>query len=253
MLNSIRNNLLSEDSWFKFEVKLNNVEKNLSNISGCTVVLAPLAGPVKIIMGTVQVIAAGILGLSSFGAQLKGDAKLTQSLKKHSFEHIQHGFNNILAGVIESLPIISSIALLVRNLKGGTSSIGIGPETDKGIKFRPYESLEKRSMKLTAGTAEKEKPGKLQNANLFFFVAYPTNESRDKASLAQMKQDAALASRIAGINYPFMSLNSPYAPNPEAVVKQYNENRGYEAVCLNLNGKIVLTELASKKVDCGIW
>lgn len=244
MCEFIKKIIVNEDNWFKFESGLSKFENSLSRISGLTVVLAPVTGPLKIMMGIVQFVAGGILLLSSFGTQLKGDAEFTESLKRHSVEHIKHGFYNILAGASESIPFVSSIFFFARVCEGPISSIGIGLQTDVEMKFRQYESIEKRSMKFVEGDCESENPAKMKNVNQFFSLAYSTNEDRDKATLAQMKQDAKLSIDFANVNYP--NIIPPHA-DVASLINQYNENRRYQAIRLNLDGnsieKIVFTKI----------
>lgn len=239
MFSEIKNNILNEENWVKLEIKLNDLENKLSELSGRTVVLAPVVGPLKILGGIIQAIAGGILGISSIGTRLADDAELAMSLKRHSWDHIKHGFSNMLAGLIESIPLLSSAALGLRYLRnpGIRSSRGIEAETHDWNKYRPYLSIAKRRMELVEGTTEKEKAEKMENAKKIFDFAYPNVDARDKASYQKMKEDACLASLMAEVNYPYEEDTYPRQINQEAVVERYNKNRGFEAVQLNLDGK----------------
>lgn len=236
MINNLKNNLMNESNWVQLESALDTFEIKLTHLSGLTVILAPLTGTLKILAGTIQVVAGTIFKLIfSLAARLNKDDEFANCLKEHSRQHIRHGFGNIMAGLIESIPIISSIALGIRYSRKPSSVFGMYHTSHDWIKNMPYQSVAKRRLEITIeGCANECNENALRNAKHFFKFAYPTAESRDKASLATMKADALLSVVMAEINHNIKAL---IKPNPEEVVRQFNENRGFEAVKLNPKGK----------------
>lgn len=68
-------------------------------------------GILKIGLGLLQLTVASIATVS-FG--LAACDQTSRSLCLYSWEHVQHGAGNILAGVVESIPLVASIAYIFR-------------------------------------------------------------------------------------------------------------------------------------------
>lgn len=100
-------------------------------------VVGTVTGALKVVGGVIQVTAAIATAILLFiPALATGEIK---SLGLHSWTHIKHGAANILAGIIEAIPLVGTIASFRRTLDYDHPFYS-GGESRKG-KFMPYQSL----------------------------------------------------------------------------------------------------------------
>lgn len=110
---------------------------------GSDVAIVPVAGlvagPLKVAGGVLQVTFASTcyaaLPLVSFAV---GEEERILSLRAYSWTHIKHGMGNVLAGTLETLPIVGTVLSLKRTQDYIT--INEFYESQRG-KFMPYQSL----------------------------------------------------------------------------------------------------------------
>jgi hypothetical protein len=119
------------------ERKINNIENSLSELSPFPII-GTVMGVSKIFVGATQLLTATALAIFALIPAAIGDF----TLLNHSWTHIKHGLGNVVAGVIEALPIIQTIFYLVRMNKGASSSDAVAHlRTGHENKFMPYASL----------------------------------------------------------------------------------------------------------------
>lgn len=120
------------------DATINNFENNLSFVSSYPVV-GTLAGGVKILMGTTQVISALAWAiLTAIPALVTAD----YSPLNHSWTHFTHGLGNITAGTLEAIPLVQQLLYLFRTvMQMKTSDVEVTIRTEHENKFMPYRSL----------------------------------------------------------------------------------------------------------------
>lgn len=95
-----------------------------------------VAGALKVVGGAVQVISAIACAILLFiPALARGELG---TLMGHSWTHLKHGLGNILAGTIEAIPLVGSVAAFLK-CRYRTSQEGFA-YAEMG-KYMPYQSL----------------------------------------------------------------------------------------------------------------
>ncbi len=192
------NSLINRSTWTELEVSLDSIENTLSNISSNTVIFALVAGPLKILMGTIQLIAASLF----FSI-----AKATEDteLEQHCWEHMKHGIGNMLSGIIETIPIVATFFNLIKGANTiPPTAVGVGFETTVPSKWQPYETIVKRNLIFSGSTIDPSlnEEKNLEETKMFFDNLYPTMHDRDLVSLEDLEMHARLCLDLAEVNYP---------------------------------------------------
>lgn len=118
------------------------IEDFLTNYS-----IIPVLGTVpavfKIAFGTIQTLcAATTLVASTFFLM----TQTGQDLWYNSFRHVLHGLSNILAGIIQAIPLIGSIVILDQKLRGAHfSDVAEYYANKQSHKFFAYKSIQDTS------------------------------------------------------------------------------------------------------------
>lgn len=120
------------------ERDMNNMENALSNIAFYPVV-GTVAGAVKVIVGTTQLVTAIACALLCVFPSL---VVKNWSVEKRAWSHIKHGCGNVLAGIVEAVPLVSMLVYGIRIWKNASGSDDrVRVNTNHENKFMPYESL----------------------------------------------------------------------------------------------------------------
>ena len=123
----------------RIDRKINDLENRLSYISAYPVIGTPF-GAIKILFGASQSIIAATVTIFSL---IPAAATKKWSLTKYSWTHVKHGIGNIIAGVIESIPIVQTLSYKIRRI-GYLGSDVAHLVTRHEDKYMPYTSLEER-------------------------------------------------------------------------------------------------------------
>lgn len=109
----------------------------------------PLLGTVpaalKIVFGAIQTVCAvtAFVGSTFFLSSITA-----KYIWVHSFRHILHGLSNILAGVIQAIPLIGTLTILIQeNRHIGGSDCMTHYANSQSYKFFGYKTLEDTSWK----------------------------------------------------------------------------------------------------------
>lgn len=240
------NSLISRSTWTQIELFLDKAETNLSSASN-TIILAPIAGPLKALMGLTQIVAASILGVIALTTN-------DEALQQYSWEHIKHGALNILSGLIESIPVIASIFNAIKgcNTFNGATAEGVIYKTVVPSKWYPYETIVKRHLVFTdpQPVVQKNYTRNLALTNVLFSNLYPNLEDRDLVSLVALKLSAQVCLELAEISFPTVSEASRMndaATNfaTKFAIELYNNSSNAAKMCSLVDGKI---ELKLKKI-----
>ncbi len=94
-----------------------NTEEHLSKVSVYPVI-GTVAGTAKIAMGTLQLVSALALGIfSAFSVIISPRENPAQDKLKFSCRHVVHGLSNVIAGILETIPLLQTAFYGFRNLK----------------------------------------------------------------------------------------------------------------------------------------
>jgi hypothetical protein len=98
----------------------------------------------KALMGLIQIICAAII-LATLTFFLMSD--LAQEICLHSLRHIIHGFSNVFSGLLLSIPIIGSLAIIGFGLRNAHYSDRSGSylKNSQSHKFFAYKTIEDSS------------------------------------------------------------------------------------------------------------
>lgn len=147
----------------RLDENMNKVENKLSQISAIPIV-GTLAGATKFVIGAAQAFTAlAMTVLTSIPCTVKGD----WSAMKYSWTHVKHGAGNMVAGVIEAIPIVQTVLwgarkhALSKALDARSSNTII---THHENKFMPYKTLVAKD--LTFGGIDKEEMQGLFNERI---------------------------------------------------------------------------------------
>lgn len=108
--------------------------------AGSYVAIVPVVGTVpgvlKVVGGLIQLTAAVACAILFFiPAAALGEV---DSLMQHCWVHMQHGVGNILAGLLESIPLLGTAIAIQRDMDSRWSMEKTPSEVGK---FMPYQSL----------------------------------------------------------------------------------------------------------------
>lgn len=108
--------------------------------AGSTVAIVPGAGAVagafKIVIGLIQITTAVACAILLFiPAAAMGEEG---SLMEYCWTHIKHGVGNILAGLLEAIPLLGTAIAIQRDMDSRWSTERTPSEAGK---FMPYQSL----------------------------------------------------------------------------------------------------------------
>ena len=126
---------------------VNNIENLLTNVSALPVI-GTIAGCTKFVCGTAQLITALAFSiLSLVPVATVGD----WDPLKYSLTHIKHGVGNMIAGVVESIPIVQTVVWGSRQLSGiaDEKAVQLCIDTGHKTKFMPYSSLIEREWRFS--------------------------------------------------------------------------------------------------------
>ena len=115
---------------------LNKIENKLSLIAAIPIV-GTAAGLTKILFGTAQLVIA--VAATIFASAYALYARSLDPISTTS-DHIVHGAGNILAGTLESIPVVQTVLYFKRFLNKRKGSDRINYD-GQGLKFYPYSSL----------------------------------------------------------------------------------------------------------------
>ena len=94
-----------------------NTEEYLSKASVYPVI-GTVAGTAKIAMGTLQLASALALGIfSAFSVIISPRENPAKNKLKFSCRHVVHGVSNVIAGILETIPLLQSVFYGFRDLK----------------------------------------------------------------------------------------------------------------------------------------
>ena len=98
-------------------------------------------GALKVLLGIAQTVSALVVGLV-IGVPSRIVGK--KSILNHSWTYAMHGAGNVVAGSVEAIPLVGSIAYYerCRREKAIQKTTGLDLWTHHENKFMPYESLE---------------------------------------------------------------------------------------------------------------
>lgn len=116
---------------------LNNIENVLSDIAAYPIA-GTLAGSTKIALGTTQFLTALACGIL---LSIPAIATCDLSLLNHSWTHMKHGLGNIVAGILEAIPLFGTILFGLRVVKSIDPSVPVYLRTGHENKWMPYSSL----------------------------------------------------------------------------------------------------------------
>ncbi len=129
---------------------LNRAENFLSSAARYPLI-GTVAGLAKVGLGVAQVVAGLSIGIF---LALHFDPLWPT---KRYFAHVKHGAGNIVAGILESLPIIQTALYYVReNRKPRPPGTDLYVQTNHETKFMPYRSLVAKDITIR-GTGDPEK------------------------------------------------------------------------------------------------
>lgn len=120
-----------------FEESMLEAERYLTRTSNCAIFGSSIAGPLKILMGTAQLIAGLVVTIFTLLAVCC--SKKAREIFDKAWSHIIHGFGNILAGIIETIPFVA----LIRSFGGSVQNLNISEnQEDKWMRYwhLPHEA-----------------------------------------------------------------------------------------------------------------
>lgn len=175
-------NISQLSNWTQCEFYLNKTERVLTGISA-TVVLAPVSGMLKCLLGTITVLACAIFCIH---ARVIGDEKLGE----RAFSVLRHGAGNVLSGIVEIIPF-AGLALFIhrywQSYNFALSRGGIFIHTHDQDKYMPYASIARQNFEITSGMDGSSE--ELDRVRSLFEQKYPDAKVRDNTTLEEMYSD----------------------------------------------------------------
>lgn len=118
----------------QIDSSMNNIENGLSDIA-LYPGLGTVAGSVKVIVGAAQSLTALVCGIF---ALLYGVFTHDLSPASFAWSHVKHGGGNIVAGVLEAIPVVGTAVHIFRSLDPGSDAL-VHLYTGHENKWMPYE------------------------------------------------------------------------------------------------------------------
>lgn len=143
-----------------------SIDRTMNEIENALSWAAPIPvipGGIKFVVGAVQTLAgASFFVIGQFSGIASGD----YALRNYSWTHVQHGVCNMVAGVLEGIPLLGAYILYQRASRAPMSD---NMETTIGglhkFKFVPYSKLVLEDICYVRGAHDKNSQASIEAAN----------------------------------------------------------------------------------------